>query len=416
MGETDEGADELKIEHDTVAALLYRPEDIAKTEISEDWFFEPKYKEIISALLAVNPKMVEPNFLYEEIKNHNPNTLLDASFIDDVRIDGYGIELEENAKTLKKRYFKEKFDRASRKYASLPNKQNFYQMKDALRELEALERPEDDGSLNETIDHLMQELETEIEPGILSYPKIDDIFGGGMFGGMLITIGARPGVGKTAYGMNLALEAMERQENLAVDFFTLEMSKMQMLKRFISRMTEINSMKFRNPKLALKSDEKAKVTASGFSLLDSELRVHDSMFHIQEIERQIRRRHYESQGKPYIAFVDYLGLVEVSDKRQQRYLQVGEITRTLKRLTNELNIPIVIFSQLGRGTENKERPTLSDLRESGSIEQDSNVVMFLFTDKEDESKTIVNVAKNREGFTGDIEYHFLKSKMYFEEL
>lgn len=406
----------MKIEHDTVAALLYQPEAISKTEISEKWFFEPKYKEIISSLLVVTPSMAEPNLLYEEIKRHNPHTLLDADLIEDIRIDGYGVELEENAKALKKRYYKENFDRASRKYATLPDERNFYQMKDSLRELEALERPEDDGNLGKTISHLMQELETEIEPGILSYPKIDDIFGGGMFGGMLITIGARPGVGKTAYGMNMVLEAMQRQERLAVDFFTLEMSKMQMVKRFISRMTEINSMKFRNPKLTLKKEEKAKVTASGFGLLESELRVHDSMFHIQEIERQIRRRHYESQGKPYIAFIDYLGLVEATDKRQQRYLQVGEITRTLKRLTNELNIPIVIFSQLGRGTENKERPTLSDLRESGSIEQDSNVVMFIFSDKEDESKTIVNIAKNREGFTGDIEYRFYKSRMYFEEL
>ncbi|MBS7390629.1 MAG: DnaB-like helicase C-terminal domain-containing protein, partial [Fibrobacter sp.] len=236
--------------------------------------------------------------------------------------------------------------------------------------------------------------------------------------GMLITIGARPGVGKTAYAINLAMEAMNRQPDLAVDFFTLEMSKIQMIKRFISRMCEINSMKFRNPKLTLKSDEKAKVTASGFQLLGSELRVHDSMFHIREIERQIRRRHYEVKGKPYIAFVDYLGLVEASDTRQPRHIQVGEITRTLKILTNELNIPIVLLSQLNRAVENRQdkKPNLSDLRESGSVEQDSNVVMFLHEDGEDEGKTIVSVAKNREGFTGDIEYRFLKSKMYFEEV
>ena len=408
----------MKIEYDTLAALIYQPEDIAKTELKPEWFFEQRNKEIAEALLHESKNMIEPNVLFESIRNHNPSTLVDPKFLEDMKIDGYGVDVEENAIALKKRYYKERFDNASRKYASYPSGGNFELMKDALRELEELEKPEDDGKLNGTIDRLLEELETEIEPGILSYPKIDDIFGGGMFGGMLITIGARPGVGKTAYAINLAMEAMNRQPDLAVDFFTLEMSKIQMIKRFISRMCEINSMKFRNPKLTLKSDEKAKVTASGFQLLGSELRVHDSMFHIREIERQIRRRHYEVKGKPYIAFVDYLGLVEASDTRQPRHIQVGEITRTLKMLTNELDIPIVLLSQLNRAVENRQdkKPNLSDLRESGSVEQDSNVVMFLHEDGEDEGKTIVSVAKNREGFTGDIEYRFLKSKMYFEEV
>lgn len=408
----------MKIEYDTLAALLHRPEEIGRTELDERWFFDPKYKEIATALLETRGKLTEPNALYESIRNHNPNTLVDPQLLENMQIDGYGITLDENASTLKQRYYKERFDNASRKYAAFPNREHFEHMKDALRKLEELEQLEDDGRLDQTVEHLMTELETEIEPGILSYPKLDDIFGGGMFGGMLITIGARPGVGKTAYAMNVVLEAMKRQPGLAADFFTLEMSKMQMVKRFVSRMCAINSMKFRNPKLTLKSEEKAKVTASGFELLGSNLRIHDSLFHIREIERQIRRRHYEAKGKPYIALVDYLGLVEATDKRQPRHVQVGEITRTLKILTNELDIPIVLLSQLNRAVESRsdKKPNLSDLRESGSVEQDSNVVMFLHRDEEDDGKTIVSVAKNREGFTGDIAYRFFKSKMYFEEL
>lgn len=408
----------MKIEHDTLSALLYKPEEIARTDLRSEWFFDESYKEIATVLIESKGKMVEPNVLCEKIRSHNPYTLVTAQQLEDMRVDGFGVNLKENAEGLKYRFYKERFDEASRKYASTPDKWNFYAMKDALRELEELEKPEDDGSLDKAIGHLLNELETEIEPGILTYPKIDDILGGGIYGGMLVTIGARPGVGKTAYGMNIALEAMKHQPGLVVDFFTLEMSKVQMVKRFISRMCDINSMKFRNPKLTLKEQEKAKVTASGFELLNSELRIHDSMFHIREIERQIRRRHHENKGKPYIVFVDYLGLVEASDSRQQRHLQVGEITRTLKILTNELNIPVILFSQLNRAVESRQskKPNLSDLRESGSVEQDSNVVMFLYQDEEDESKTIVSVAKNREGFTGDIEYNFLKSKMYFEEL
>ena len=408
----------MDIEYNVLSALLYDPKQIPKVEMKEEWFFGSKNKEIAKVLLDENINMVEPLALYEEIKRRNHLTLITAEHLDNMSIDGYGVKLEEVIPTLKKRFYQERFDSASRKYANAPNLDNFDLMKDALRELEELERPEDDGKLNETIEGLLTELEEGLDPGIQTYPKVDAILGGGIIGGTLLTIGARPGVGKTAFAINLAMEAMIKQPNLVVDFFTLEMSKMQMTKRFVSRICEINSMKFRNPKLALREDEKAKVVASGFKLMESELRVHDSMFNINQIERQIRRRHYESDGKPYIAIVDYLGLVEASDTRKPRHEQVGEITRKLKMITNELDIPIILLSQLNRSIESRQdkTPNLSDLRESGSVEQDSSVVMFIHRDSEDENITVLDVAKNREGFVGEIDFNFIKSKMYFEEI
>lgn len=408
----------MDIEYNVLSALLYDPKQIPKVELKEEWFFGSKNKEIARVLLDENVNMVEPLALYEEIKRRNHLTLITAEHLDNMSIDGYGVKLEEVIPTLKKRFYQERFDSASRKYANAPNLDNFDLMKDALRELEELERPEDDGKLNETIEGLLTELEEGLDPGIQTYPKVDAILGGGIIGGTLLTIGARPGVGKTAFAINLAMEAMIKQPNLVVDFFTLEMSKMQMTKRFVSRICEINSMKFRNPKLALREDEKAKVVASGFKLMESELRVHDSMFNINQIERQIRRRHYESDGKPYIAIVDYLGLVEASDTRKPRHEQVGEITRKLKMITNELDIPIILLSQLNRSIESRQdkTPNLSDLRESGSVEQDSSVVMFIHRDSEDENITVLDVAKNREGFVGEIDFNFIKSKMYFEEI
>lgn len=408
----------MDIEYNVLSALLYDPKQIPKVELKEEWFFGGRNKEIARVLLDENVNMVEPLALYEEIKRRNHLTLITAEHLDNMSIDGYGVKLEEVIPTLKKRFYQERFDSASRKYANAPNLDNFDLMKDALRELEELERPEDDGKLNETIEGLLTELEEGLDPGIQTYPKVDAILGGGIIGGTLLTIGARPGVGKTAFAINLAMEAMIKQPNLVVDFFTLEMSKMQMTKRFVSRICEINSMKFRNPKLALREDEKAKVVASGFKLMESELRVHDSMFNINQIERQIRRRHYESDGKPYIAIVDYLGLVEASDTRKPRHEQVGEITRKLKMITNELDIPIILLSQLNRSIESRQNktPNLSDLRESGSVEQDSSVVMFIHRDSEDENITVLDVAKNREGFVGEIDFNFIKSKMYFEEI
>jgi len=165
----------------------------------------------------------------------------------------------------------------------------------------------------------------------------------------------------------------------------------------------------------LSDEEKKKVIASSEWLEKRDLSLLDNYFDVDSISRAIRRRAYSVKGK-YIAFVDYLQLIS-GDTRLQRYLQIGEVTRKLKRLTNELDIPIIIFSQINRGVDSREdkMPTLSDLRESGDIEQDSNAVIFLAADKDDESIVNVRVAKNRAGKTATIPFRMFKQLSLFEE-
>lgn len=181
----------------------------------------------------------------------------------------------------------------------------------------------------------------------------------------------------TAFGINLAIEAMIKQPNIHIDFFTLEMSKKQMLNRFISRIGEINSYNLRDPYLRLDGDQKRQVINATTILLNSHFRIHDKLFSLNQIARRIRKSHYEANGAPYVAFIDYLGLIDVSDTRQPRHVQVGEITRTMKILTNELDIPIVLFTQLNRGIEARQdkEPMLSDIRESGAVEQDKGFAL-----------------------------------------
>lgn len=222
----------------------------------------------------------------------------------------------------------------------------------------------------------------------------------------------------TAFGINIAVEAMLQQQDIHIDFFTLEMSKKQMLNRFISRLSEINSYNLRDPYKRLDAKQKDSVISTTSLLLNSHFRIHDKLFELNQIARRIRKSHYEANGKPYIAFIDYLGLIDVKDQRQPRHVQVGEITRTMKILTNELDIPIILFTQLNRGIEARQdkEPVLSDIRESGAVEQDSNVVMFLSEPKDQNHNTDVIVAKNREGSLRKLRFNFLKSKMYFEEV
>lgn len=410
------------IEKEIVSGLLFKPNQIKTLNIEPKWFVRKNLREIVDTL----QKAEEPNLtmgeLLEEIQKLYPLTSNTLEVLNNLRAEGIGVDVESRSERLYHRYLSDKVAQASANYAAYPDPKNFEKLQDAMnRKLDA-EAPEHDGTLDEAFEHLFHKLENDVEQGIKTYPRIDDTLGGGMRGGMLITIGARTGVGKTAYGINLAIQALTKQKDIQMDFYTLEMSQGQMLDRFISRLTEINSYKLRNPNRTLKDEEKALIVAKSYELLRTHLRIYDNKFSLRDIEIEIRRRHAQAKGRPYIAFIDYLQLIEVNSQSDQRHVIVGEITRRLKLLTNELDVPIVIFAQLSRGIENRsdKRPVLADLRESGSIEQDSNVVMFLHRDEEKAEhgvdETIVTVAKNREGFTGDIRYRFLKTKMYFQEL
>ena len=405
------------IEKEIVSGLLFKPNKIKTLNVEPKWFARKELREIVDTM----QKLKEPNLtmgeLLEEIQALYPLTSNTLDTLDNLRSEGIGKDLESLEDRLHKRYLSDQVARASADYAAYPDPKNFEKLQLAMDKKMEAETTENDGTLDRAFEDLFYKLENDVEQGIRTYPRIDDTLGGGMRGGMLITIGARTGVGKTAYGINLAIQALTKQKDMRMDFYTLEMSQGQMLDRFISRLSEINSYKLRNPNKTLTDNEKDLIKAKSQELLNSHLRIYDTKFNLRDIEIEIRRRHSEARGKPYIAFIDYLQLIEVNTSSDQRHLIVGEITRRLKLLTNELDIPIIVFAQLSRGIESRQdkTPVLADLRESGSIEQDSNVVMFLHQDEETD-ETIVSVAKNREGFTGDIRYRFLKTKMYFHEL
>ena len=363
------------IEKEIVSGLLFKPNKIKTLNVEPKWFARKELREIVDTM----QKLKEPNLtmgeLLEEIQALYPLTSNTLDTLDNLRSEGIGKDLESLEDRLHKRYLSDQVARASADYAAYPDPKNFEKLQLAMDKKIEAETTENDGTLDRAFEDLFYKLENDVEQGIRTYPRIDDTLGGGMRGGMLITIGARTGVGKTAYGINLAIQALTKQKDMRMDFYTLEMSQNQMLDRFISRLSEINSYKLRNPNKTLTDNEKDLIKAKSQELLNSHLRIYDTKFNLRDIEIEIRRRHSEARGKPYIAFIDYLQLVEVNTSSDQRHLIVGEITRRLKLLTNELDIPIVIFAQLSRGIENRQdkKPVLADLRESGSIEQDKRM-------------------------------------------
>lgn len=409
----------LELENKVVGASLYNPELFMRNELNLDWIFDKKNKRVMETLARLDGKYTDFSELLIAIKETDPYTTWSEDALEALSFRFHELgDYETGVNLLKRRYYEERIQQATERYLDNPTKQNLASMQDRIRELDESEQVKDTGALGSAVEKLMHKLEHGAEPGLQSYSGFDNVLGGGMRGGMLITIGARPSVGKTAYAINLAVQLLTKQSDMQLDFFTLEMSKEQMLDRFISRLSNVSSYSLRKPNVRLDREKKERIITDALLLNDNGLRVYDTMHTIKQIEKQIRRRVHENKGKPYTAIIDYIGLIETDNKRMDRHLQVGEITRTLKKLTNELDVPIIELSQLNRAVENRNDkvPNLSDLRESGSIEQDSNVVGFLYRDPEDEHIVKLNIAKNREGMTFTLGYRFHGATMLFEEL
>ena len=269
----------------------------------------------------------------------------------------------------------------------------------------------------ETYDRLSKIADPETHNDFVGIPcgikELDDMITG-LNKSDLIILGARPSMGKTSMALNIA-------RNVAVDtgktvcFFSLEMSREQLAQRLLSSESGIESQKLRTGNLS--ADEWTMLTSAGEHLSKTKLFLDEtSDITVPEMKAKLRR-----MKKVDLVIIDYLGLMHSARRIENRVQEISEITRNLKIMAKELNVPIIACSQLSRGTEGKgksHKPALADLRDSGSIEQDADIVLFLYrdayynsekTDEDDmseESKSECIVAKNRHGETGRVELHW----------
>ena len=229
----------------------------------------------------------------------------------------------------------------------------------------------------------------------------------GLHGSELILIAARPAMGKTAFALNLATNAALRG-NAPVAIFSLEMSKDQLVNRILCSEAMVDSNKVRTGKLG--EDDWVKLAGAIGPLSEAEIYIDDTPgISVTEIRTKCRKLSID-KGIGLVV-IDYLQLVQGSKRAGSREQEIAEISRSLKILAKEINVPVIALSQLSRAVEQRpdHRPMLSDLRESGSIELDADIVMFLYRDdyynKESEKKDIAEViiAKQRGGQTGTVE-------------
>lgn len=246
--------------------------------------------------------------------------------------------------------------------------------------------------------------------GFFDVDKVTD----GLHEQELTIIAARPGVGKTAFALQMAENISKK--NICVYFVSLEMSEKQLGNRIIAREAEIDGHKLRMGWLEEEDFEKIGEVASKISNL--KMYIDSKSATIQDIE--MKATELKQENKLGLIIIDYLQLLKSRNRFNVREQEVAEISRKLKLMSKNLNIPVVALCQLNRETEKRKRPMLSDLRESGSLEQDADNVIFLYVDEDEKTQVCQNIeviiAKQRNGPTGTVKMAFNKKQMRFINL
>lgn len=253
--------------------------------------------------------------------------------------------------------------------------------------------------------------EREVKPLYLGFDKLDELLGG-LEGGDMIVIGARPAVGKSALVTQITSNLAKQGKRIG--FYNLEMQNKQVYERFVVSESGIGLTRLRRA-IKFLGDEEERFNKANETLENAENIVITSggAKSVSDIRNESRHMDYD------IIIIDYLQLLKAeATYRGNRAAEVGEISRAIKNLAMELNIPIIALSQLNRVSEMKEtkEPTMAELREAGNIEQDASVIMLMWNlDSDDRTKKGCKVEKNRQGNTGKVVMRFNGDLMKFEE-
>lgn len=236
----------------------------------------------------------------------------------------------------------------------------------------------------------------------------------------LVLVAARPSMGKTAFVLNMA-QHMAFKNNETVAIFSLEMSKEQLVNRLLSLESRVDSQAIRTGNL---TDEDWAKLIEGAGIVGKSNLIIDDTPGISVAELRSKCRKYKMEHNLAVVIIDYLQLMTGSKKSDSRQQEISDISRSLKEIARELNVPVIALSQLSRAVEQRpdHRPMLSDLRESGAIEQDADVVMFIYRDdyynKDTERKNVAEIiiAKQRNGPIGTVELVWLPNYTKFANM
>lgn len=400
-----------KIQERIITNILHYPHLIEAVDLNPSLFPTQYYRGLVQIILKVKPgersfysictevantyNAQETATIYAQLNRLYARPASESCFYEDIQ-------------ALKQHQVKENLLTSLANYHYYQTSENLSSLLSSIQDYQGF-TDTDNGDLKETLAQININVEKGADTGIKTLPKLEQNFKNFLIGSKLICIGARPGVGKTAFCLNLICSTLLHDSKVHIDFFSLEMNKREVITRLLVMLSQTSSAQLTSGMALNDKNISPRIKQAMDLLKKSQLRVYDSITSLEGILAKIRKNAKLAPKNKYLVFVDYIGLVSVKTKRSlERYLQLGKITRELKICTNTLNIPIIITSQLNRGIEfrQEKEPQLSDLRESGSIEQDCNAVAFLYRDSR--NPTLVNfvIKKNREGPLGKISFNF----------
>lgn len=400
---------ELKL----VAEMLNNPSIIINIDIDSEWFESSQCKLIVESMTRLRGMKYTTEQVHREMRTIDYFKAGTADELDILKNSANQLGVErELARIIHNDYLDRKLHSASIKYAETLSKTDGDNLTRLLEEKRDVNHIKSDGKLDKAFSEFSENLDKPSDV-LTTYKPLDAFLGGGLTGGKLIVLAGRPATGKTAFALNIMHKLFTDNENVQCDFFTFEMGQNELMTRLVSKETHINSLLFVG-KDKLSQENKVKARKAYEEMKNTfDLRVYTSEYsNLNDIKYAIKQR---LSDKKYVVFVDYAGLITVNDTRKNERQVMNEVTRELKKLTTDYGITIVLLAQLSRAVEQRQdkRPMLSDLKESGSLEQDANVTLLLSADDKDSRKIRCDVAKNREGMTGVAPFIFDKKFMDF---
>lgn len=395
--------------------LYYIIFENADTLITEDDFVYDRNKKIATAIIELRKEKKEISMISVKGKiKANQKQVLE--YISNIGNNIYGTSLDEAYIKLKNLTKKRKmYNLAHDILQNIENEDADIYSQKVIKELNEITNESDkEEKLIDQISNAVMRIEDNwrnrndysLYTGIFD---LDDKLCG-LHNQELTIIGARPGVGKTTLALQIAQKVASKDKNVL--FISLEMSEIQLIQKIIANKGNINSYKMRKGTLEDKDFET--ITKVATNLSQMKFNINTKIRNIQQIELKCRK--LKNQGKLDLVIIDYIQLLKSNEKFNIREQEVADISRRLKLLSLELDIPIIALCQLNRNASTGE-PTLADLRESGSLEQDADNIWFLYQGNQQDTNLItINVAKQRAGETGSVKVKFNKNTSQFINL
>lgn len=417
---------EIAAEQAVLGCILYEGSLFKNLTLQSKHFRESAHQIIFKAFERVSEKgqKIDPVTVSSELKDNLEN-IGGISYLTDLAMS---VPSTESLHFYESAIFEAYRLRKSRdiiyEYLSDQSDEKLHQLIKNLEIIKDIGIQQEEKSTNDYLEEIVQDMVTPVtEHSNLNYLtgfKDLDKLTGGPQPGELIIVAARPSVGKTTISLNVGSNHCKTGGTTHI--FSLETDTKTLLQRIISSDANIDSLKWNKKLFSIEDYKKALHVIGEISTWN--IKIHEKANTINQITSVIRNSVFKEPNEKHLVIIDYLQLIQSSGRYERRDLEVGALTRELKLLALELDIPIILISQLSRGVEHRQnkRPLLSDLRESGNIEQDADVVAFLYRDdyyehnSDKQNITEVILSKHRNGPTGTIELVFAKEYGKFLDL